>query len=60
MRFPIHNVIPSSERLIRTLFWTFWTLTVASTAYGLIVESFGIGLFLPNQGAPKFHMLGAR
>ena len=50
--------MPSSERLVRTIFWTLWIITVSATAYALCVESFGIGLFLQNSFAPKLHMRG--
>ena len=58
MSFPIHSAIPNTERLVRTLFWTLWVITVAVTAYALCVESFGIGLFLRDDHAPKLHMRG--
>ena len=45
------------ERLVRTLFWTLWGITVAATTYALCVELFGIGLFLDDP-APKLHMRG--
>jgi hypothetical protein len=55
MRLPIYNTVPSSESLIRTLFWTFWVLTIALIGYGLAISSFGVGLFL-EEGTPKLHM----
>jgi hypothetical protein len=58
MSSPIHSALPSAERLVRTLFWTLWVLTVVFTAYALAVESFGIGLFLHDQHVPKLHMRG--
>jgi hypothetical protein len=33
-------------------------LTIALTGYALAIESFGIGLFLQNDPAPKLHMRG--
>ena len=58
MSFSIHSVSPSTERLVRTLFWTLWVLTVGFTAYALVVESFGVGLFLSDEHVPKLHMRG--
>lgn len=58
MNLPIHSVSPSTERLVRTLFWTLWVLTVAFTAYALAVELFGVGLFLSDEHVPKLHMRG--
>jgi|688.fasta_scaffold1744696_1 hypothetical protein len=55
MRLPIHNTVPSSESLIRTVFWTLWVLTVALTAYALAASSYGVGLFLDIR-TPKLHM----
>ncbi len=40
--------IPSAERLIRTIFWTFFALSTGFTAYGLTVEYVGAGLFAPR------------
>jgi hypothetical protein len=57
MSFLIHNTTPSTERLVRTLFWTLWVLTVVFTAYALAVESFGVGLFL-EKDVPRRYMLG--
>jgi len=51
------TALPNAERLVRTLFWTFWVLTVALAAYGLAMEFFGLGLFLDSQ-VPKLHMRG--
>ncbi len=56
MKSLIHLTLPSAERLVRTLFWTFWSLTVVLTAYGLAVESLGIGLFLRDQHVARLHM----
>ncbi len=50
--------MPSAKRVVRTVFWTLWIFTVAFTAYGLAVESLGIGLFLHGDHAPKWHMRG--
>ena len=58
MSLPIHSASPNTERLVRTLFWTLWVLTVALTAYALAVESFGVGLFLRDEHVPKLHMRG--
>ena len=58
MSSPLHSSFPKFKRLIRTVFWTFWLITVTATVYGLCVESFGIGLFLRNDHAPKLHMRG--
>jgi hypothetical protein len=41
--------IPSSERLVSTIFWTLWISTVSATTYALCVEFFGVGLFLKNS-----------
>ena len=40
----------NTERLLRTLFWTMLTLTVAFTVYGLAVEFFVVGLFSGEAG----------
>lgn len=56
MSFPFHRSLPGRERLILTAFWTLWVLAVFLTAYALAVESFGIGLFIPDQHVPKLHM----
>ncbi|MEZ0275992.1 MAG: hypothetical protein ACAH88_13885 [Roseimicrobium sp.] len=53
-----HIASSNTERLVRTAFWTLWVLTVAFTAYALAVETFGVGLFLRDQHAPKLHMRG--
>ncbi len=50
--------IPSREQLARTLFWTLWCIMVSFSAYGLCIEFLGVGLFLPNDPAPKIHMRG--
>lgn len=56
MSLPFHRYSPSRERLLRTAFWTLWGLAVSLTAYALVVETFGLGLFLPDQHVPKLHM----
>ena len=58
MSFPIHRTSPSTERLVRTLFWTLWVLTIVLMGYALAVESLGLGLFLHDQHVPKLHMRG--
>jgi hypothetical protein len=53
----IRVVMPSRERLARTVFWTFWGTTVALTLYAWGVSSFGIGMFLDDAyWVPKLHM----
>ena len=54
MSLPFHRYSPSRERLVRTAFWTL--CVVSLTAYALVVETFGLGLFLPDQHVPKLHM----
>lgn len=56
MNLRIHSVSPSTERFVRTLFWTLWVLTIVFTAYALAVESFGVGLFLSDEHVPKLYM----
>ena len=47
-----------SERLVRTIYWTFFVFSVGFTSYGFIVETFGFGLFLRSDSVPKLHMRG--
>jgi hypothetical protein len=56
MSFQTHSSPVNTEQLVRILFWTLLVTTVGLTAYGLLVELFGIGLFLRDQVAPKLHM----
>ncbi len=56
MSLPFHRYSPSRARLVHTAFWTLWVLAVSLTAYAFVVETFGLGLFLPDQDVPKLHM----
>jgi hypothetical protein len=50
------QIAQNSQRLVRTTFWTFLVITIGVTAYGFLVEAFGLGLFLRDNPVPKLHM----
>ncbi len=39
---------PSGERLLRTVFWALWFITVGSIAYAIAAEMFGLSIFYQN------------
>lgn len=38
----------TQEKMLHTMFWTFFVLTVIFTCYEFAVESYGLGLFVPD------------
>lgn len=50
--------MPTQQSLTRTVFWTFWVLTVALTAHAASIDFFGIGIWLRDFSWPKTYMRG--